>query len=286
MKPGAADKDFTRRIQMEENRYAIGRFFSSLPLAVLFILVVVTFTLVVGLGVFIGHQKFVGNIKVADVPIQTAVAAVFGLIAFILGFTFSIAWSRFAARYSLVISHAAAIGVCYLRCSLITETQKREVRKLLYEYVNILMKLPGDAHFEKSIERIEDIHAQIWEQAASLPAEDIDSEMRSLFVSSVNEMISLAMGRKTVALVYHIPDAIWGSMLFLGFVAMLAFGYQAGTGGVRKFIQLPWLPVAFSLVIVLISDLDSTNSQRHFKVSRQPFRDLIKMMERDMPSPK
>jgi len=277
-----SDTIFVRNIEVERNHYDICIFFSSMPTWALFILVLVFYTMVVGLGVFIGHQKFIGNIKVADMPLQTAVAAIFGLLAFILGFTFSITWSRFVTRNSLVIGHAEAIEVCYRRTSLITETQKNEVRKLLYEYATILTKIPGEADFDRTIGRIDEIHSLIWQQTASLPKEDIDSEMRSLFVSSVNETMSRAMERKTVALVFHIPDAIWGVMLFLGFVGMLAFGYQAGISGVRTLIQLPWLPVAFGLVTTLISDLDSTGSQRHFKVSHQPLRDLVRMMEKDL----
>jgi hypothetical protein len=95
-------------------------------------------------------------------------------------------------------------------------------------------------------------------------------------------MISIAVERRTVALVYHIPDAIWSSLLFLAFVGMLAFGYQAGVNGMRRVLQLPWLPVAFGLVIVLIADLNSSQSQRHFKVSQKPIRDLLELMVKDV----
>jgi hypothetical protein len=114
----SADKDYARRIETEENRYYIGKFFSSLPIAVLLILVAAIFTFVVGLGVLIGHQKFLGHIQAPDVPIQIAMATVFGLISFIPGSAFSIAWSQFAARYTLVISHSATIGVCHPRLAM------------------------------------------------------------------------------------------------------------------------------------------------------------------------
>ncbi|TMI71136.1 MAG: hypothetical protein E6H09_14345 [Bacteroidetes bacterium] len=276
------DTSFSRPLVIKNRQYDIGRFFSSMPAIVLFALIVVCYAVVVALGVIIGYQKFLGNIKVADSPIETAVAAVFGLLAFMLAFTFSLTWSRFANRNVLVIAQAQAIGTCYLRTSLITEKQKNEVRMLLYEYTNILVRLPGHADLHKSLDRLDEIHLLIWKQTATLGKEDIDSELRSLFISSVNELISIPVQRKTVALTFRIPDIIWGSLLFLAFVGMLAFGYQAGVNGMRRLLQLPWLPVAFGLIIVLIADLNSSSSQRNFKVTQQPLLDVLKMMESDI----
>gem|GEM_PF-669064 len=259
----------------------IGKFFASLPPIALFALIVVCYTAAVGLGVFIGYQKFLAKIHSADSPIGTTVAAIFGLLAFMLAFTFSLTWTRFANRNGLVIYQAKAIGVCHMRTGYLPARQKTEVRKLLHEYTRILVLLPGEANLPESLKRIEEIHLLIWQQAVSLAKEDIDSELRSLFISSVNDMINVAVERKTVALVYHIPDAIWSSLLILAAVGMVAFGYQAGVNGMRKILQLPWLPVAFGLVLVLIADLNSTQTQRHFKVSLQPIRDVIEMMEKN-----
>jgi hypothetical protein len=276
------DTSFSRPLVIKNRQYDIGRFFSSMPAIVLFALIVVCYALVVALGVIIGYQKFLGNIKVADSPIETAVAAVFGLLAFMLAFTFSLTWSRFANRNVLVISQAQAIGTCYLRTSLITEKQKKEVRMLLYEYTNILVRLPGHADLHKSLDRLDEIHLLMWKQTVTLAQEEIDSELRSLFISSVNELISIPVQRKTVALTFRIPDIIWGTLLFLAFVGMLAFGYQAGVNGMRRLLQLPWLPVAFGLIIVLIADLNSSRTQRNFKVTQQPLLDVLKMMESDI----
>ncbi|HET6993875.1 MAG TPA: hypothetical protein VFI06_02780 [Chitinophagaceae bacterium] len=274
-----ADMSFSGTVKIKSRHHDIGRFFSSMPPGVLFILIVVGYTAIIELGVFLGYQKFIGKIHVADNTIQTAVTAVFGLLAFILGFTFSLTWSRYANRSKLIISQAKAIGICYLRCSFIPEKQKIEIRRLLYDYTDLLIKLPGGIDLEHGLSRIEQLHRLIWQQTASLAKEEMDGELRSIFIGSINDMISIVVERKTVALIFKIPDAIWSTLLFLGFVGMLAFGYQAGVEGLRKHIQLPWLPVAFGLVIVLISDLNSSHSQRHFKVPQQPLKDLIRMMD-------
>jgi hypothetical protein len=129
----------------KSRHYDVGKFFASLSPIALFIVIVLFYTSVVALGVFIGYQKFVGNFRVPDSPMETAVAAVFGLLAFILAFTFSLTWNRFANRNGLVIYQAKAIGVCYLRTSFLPSRQRDEIRKLLYEYTELLGKLPGEA---------------------------------------------------------------------------------------------------------------------------------------------
>lgn len=270
-----------RRTEERKRQYDIGKFFTSLTPIGLFVFIVVCYSAVVALGTFVGYQKFLGKIHTPDSPMETAVAAVFGLLAFMLAFTFSLTWTRFVNRNGLVIYQAQAVGVVYRRAGFLPTKQRDIVRKLLYEYTSILEKLPGDADLITSLQRIDEIHDLIWEHALSTQQEDLDSELRSLFVSSVNEMINVAVERKTVALVFHIPDAIWGSLLFLAFVGMLAFGYQAGVNGMRKVLQLPWLPVAFGLVIVLISDLNSSRKQRHFKVTQKPMVDLLAVMDKN-----
>ena len=178
--------------------------------------------------------------------------------------------------------HAKAISVCYLRAGLLPEKQKLSVRQLLQEYMSILLNIQEAPDLPKALERISDIHIDIWQQTVSLVTEDIDSELRSLFIASVNDLVNISLERKTVALFIRIPNAIWLSLLLLGLIGMLAFGYQAGASGITKLFQLPLLPLAFGLVIVLISDLNSQSAQRHFKVTKQPFLEVLEMMKKNI----
>jgi len=179
------------------------------------------------------------------------------------------------------VAHAKAIGVCYLRTSLIPQEQKSEIRKLLYEYTDILLSIYTAADLEKVLLRINEIHLLVWEETASLVKEEIDSELRSLFILSVNDLITLAMERKTIALFIRIPNAIWISLLLLAVIGLLAFGYQAGITGVNKIFQMPLLPLALGLVIVLITDLNSRDSQRNFQVTKRPIKEVKEMMEKN-----
>jgi hypothetical protein len=261
----------------------IGKFFSALKPLFLFIIIVAVYMLIISLGAYIGHKKLIGGIKEPETAIETTVASVLGLLAFILGFTFSLTWTRFANRNRMVIGHAKAIGLCYLRTGLITIPQKLQIRKYLYEYTNLLLAMQSGKDLERSLSRVEELHMLIWKETETLVKEDIDSEMRSLFVASVNELISLSLERKTVTLFIKVPNAIWRTLLLLAAIGMLGFGYQAGVFGISRLFQLVLLPVAFALVIVLISDLNSQDPRRRFKVTRRPLREVLDMMRKDMP---
>lgn len=210
---------------------------------------------------------------------ETAVAAVLGLLAFMLGFTFSLTWSKFANRNSLGIQHSKAITLSYLRAGLIPEKQKLEIRKLLREYIEILLDIQN-SNLETSLLRINEIHLAMWRETESLAIEDMDGELRSLFIGSINDLIGLSLERKTIALFIRVPNAIWRSLFFLAGIGMLAFGYQAGISGINKLFQLTLLPVAFGLVIVLIAELNAQDFRRHFKVTRQPLKEALEMMEK------
>ena len=268
-------------LSSEEQKKDIGGLFSSLNPWVLFSIIVFCYMLVMLLGGYLGRVRMMAGITEPETSMETAVAAVLGLLAFILGFTFSITWSKFANRNSLAVQHANAISLCYMRAGLIPEMQKLEVRKLLYEYTQVLLNIQNK-NLQRSLSRINEIHTELWKETVSLVKEDMDGELRSIFIGSVNDLMTLSLERKTIALFIRIPNAIWRSLFFLAGIGMLAFGYQAGISGINKLFQLTLLPVSFGLVIVLIAELNSQDSRRHFKVTKQPLKEVLQMMEKSV----
>src|SRR5215218_10329276 len=188
------------RPNLKKGNRDIGNFFSSMPTWALFIIIVVCYTLILGIGNYFGYQRFASGVKEPASPTEPAVAAVLGLLAFLLGFAFSATWTRYIRRNVYVVSHAKTICTCYLRCSLIPEKQKVQVRKILYEYTNILLQIQTTVDLMSAVKEIDELHSLLWLEATSLVKEDIDSELRSLFIASANDLINLALERKTVAM--------------------------------------------------------------------------------------
>jgi hypothetical protein len=259
------------------------QFITNLNPWILFGLVIVFCVVCAETGAIAAQFMIRKGIKDPQTPVGTAVGALLGLLAFMLGITFSITASRFAERKSLTIKQANAIGTSYLRTSTITEKQKQAIRKYYHEYVDILLyKKYPEEKLDKAIKRLDQLHILIWQQTATLPQEDIDSELRSLFTASVNDVINVAKERKTVAMVFRIPPLIWIMLFMLAALGMFSIGYQTGTHGSRRVMDFPVLAAAFALVIIMIATMDSSSPHR-FRVSLQPFIDLENMMKEDIP---
>ena len=59
---------------------------------------------------------------------------------------------------------------------------------------------------------------------------------------------------------------------------MFSIGYQTGSYGKRRILDMPLLAAAFGMVVVLIADMDSTGIHR-LKASLQPLQDVQEMMQ-------
>jgi hypothetical protein len=209
-----------------------------------------------------------------DDSLNSVVGPLMGFLAFMLAFTFSDTASKFANRKRLVVEQAKTIGTCYLRTSLIPEKQKIETRKLLQEYVNLLLQASSTPDINKVVNRLETIHILLWHQTVSLQAEQMDGGARALFTNSVNAMIDIFSERKTVALVYRIPNAMWSCLLSLYLLCMSVIGYQIRTDVLRRLLNALLIAAAFALIVALIAEMDSS-----MRVSQQPMIDIQKLIQ-------
>jgi hypothetical protein len=258
-----------------------GRLINALPLWLLFALTMAISLGAVGAGTWLANIALRRETKEPDAPLGSMVSAALGLLAFILAFTFGMAGSRFDARRQLVLQESNAVGTAYLRAGLLPERQRMEVRRLLREYVDVRLKLtPAD--IPKTLAKSEEMHSRLWGQAESLVAEQMDSELRYLFISSLNDVIDLHQSRKTVGLLYRIPGPMWLSVLMLAILTMIAIGYQVGMAGSKRLRGMPVLAAAFSLVIMMIADIDRPG-EGNILVSQQPLADVQQMMLQDEP---
>lgn len=218
-----------------------------------------------------------------DGQVGSMVGALLGLLAFMLGFTFSITASRFSERKHLVVDQARAIATCYLRTSLIPEKQKQETRKLLSRYTDLLVAAPNSSMADLS--ELEAIQTQIWRQTASLRDENMDSPLRSLYISSVNEVLDIFGERKTVVLVFRIPGAIWAALILLYVLGMFIVGTEIGSFKLRRSLNVPIMTAAFATIVTLIAAMDASSRRGHFTVSQQALIDVQKMIREDLAHP-
>jgi uncharacterized membrane protein len=144
-----------------------------------------------GLGLIIAASE-VGRLvgvrvgKQGGDSVPTLEAAVLGLLALMIGFTFAMALSRFEARRDAVLNEANAIGTTALRARLLHEPHRTEVLKLLREYVQIHLHITqrpaSQSDLMIAIERSNALQEALWQQAEAVSAEDNSVVPTGLFI--------------------------------------------------------------------------------------------------------
>ncbi len=260
----------------------------SSPLWIVFAatVVVVLLSIVAGykIGHYVQHRKKDGSVISAG----SVVAASLGLLAFMLAFTFGIASNRFDARKQIVLNEVNTIGTTYLRADTLPEPPRSEARKLLKDYVNTRASLADTDYWNKPekvqqlIGKSEAIQDQLWSQVVYMGRTYPDSEIVSLYITSLNEMIDLHTERLVVGLQYHIPGTIWGALYLLTVLTFGLVGFEIGISGGGNIWASFIIALIFSTVILLITDLDRP-MQGHIAVSQKPMLDLQQKLQEGGP---
>jgi hypothetical protein len=205
------------------------------------------------------------------------VAAMLGLLAFMLAFTFGLAAQRFDTRREVLLDEANAIGTTYLRAAMLPQHEE-EIRSLLREYVDVRLTAVQDGGIEQGIRESEALQNRLWAQSVALARDNPSSIVVGLFVQSLNEVIDLHAKRITAGIRNRVPAVIWVSLFAVAVISLGAMGYHAGLVRTSRSIAIVAIGVTFTVVIGLVADLDSPR-EGFLKVSQQPLVDLRESMK-------
>ncbi len=207
--------------------------------------------------------------------IGAVVGALFGLLAFMLAFTFGLAATRREVRKDLLLEEVNSIGTTFLRAGLIPEPHCREVRQALRQYVDLRLdiaehpeNLAADIAEAKLLQQI------LWTHAENLAAADLKNPpIAALFIDALNQTIDLQTKRITVGN-YRIPGVVWLAFVTLTILATMSLGYNFGVqSGVANWAVALMLACSFSVVASLIFDLDR-GPEGWLKLNQQPMYEL------------
>jgi uncharacterized membrane protein (Fun14 family) len=183
------------------------------------------------------------------------VGATLTLLGLIIGFTFSMAVSRYDQRMNFEEQEANAIGTEYLRADALPAADATKIRSLLKLYLDqrILYYASRDKNAIANINSATmKIQNELW-IAAIVPAKAQPSPLTALVVAGMNDVIS-AHGSAQAAWWNRIPAAAWILLVTISVFCNLLIGY-----GVRLKSELLFLilPVVLSISLFLIADIDS-----------------------------
>ena len=156
------------------------------------------------------------------------------LLGLIVGFSFSMATSRYDQRKNYKEAEANAIGTEFLRAQILPQADASKVQSLLKRYLEqrILFYEGQDrAEVQEIDSRTSELQEQMW--AAILPAtQSQPTPMTALVVEGMNDVLN-SQGYTQSAFWYRIPVAAWELMLAIALVCNLLMGYGA-IGSLRR----------------------------------------------------
>ena len=211
-------------------------------------------------------------------------AALLGLLALLLSFTFSMSEARYEMRRALVLQEANAIGTTYLRAAFLPETRETSVENLLRRYVDARLAFHAAGEDEAKISAAEQqaagIQRELWAHATAAAKEN-PTPITATFVSALNETIDLDATRLN-ALHSRVPDAVRLLVLVVAICGCVVSGSAAGASGKRNGFTDFLLPMLIAVVITLISDIDRPSSGL-IRINQQPLLNLKQSLHTGQP---
>lgn len=254
------------------------------PSWLIFTILAALFTLSIEIGYRMGKFRRRSLDSPETIQPSGIVGAVIALLAFLVAFTFSMAGTQFSVRKQLVLQEANAIGTAYLRADLLPERQRLKTKALLREYVAVRLKTTqlNPKGVKEALEQTATIQDQLWSQAVELKDSHSSSITIGLFIESLNEIFDLHTERFSATFRNRIPKGIRLTLFCIALVSVLLRGYMDGLlGKMRNIFATTMMILAFSVVLVLIVDLDrpAFTDRRLLDTSQQALIDLYNDMK-------
>lgn len=209
------------------------------------------------------------------------IAAIFGLLAFLLGITFSIAVDRYDKRRDLVAEEASAISDAYYRASLFDDPDRSRVQNLLRQYARTRVAPGGlwDDAMERKLRKEAALRDRLWDATRTATYPLRTTELSSLLVGAVNDTVNVGR-RRELAGRAHIPTRILDALVLYLLASSVALGYLTGTSSRGRRFSAILLVVLFAVLIVLIIDLDRPRAGT-IRVPQRALEELVVALDRD-----
>jgi hypothetical protein len=200
------------------------------------------------------------NVKMEDDArddLDLIITSTLTLLGLIIGFSFSMAISRYDLRKTCEEAEANAIGTEYVRAGLLPAADAVKVRALLKAYLDQRVRFytsRGGDDVQRINAKTAQLQNELW-AAVQAPAMAQQTPVIALALSGMNDVLN-SQGYTQAAWWNRIPIAAWGLMIAMAICSNLLVGYGRRTASPRD-LQLFVLPLVLSIAFFLVGDIDS-----------------------------
>jgi hypothetical protein len=185
----------------------------------------------------------------------TVLSATLTLLGLLIGFSFSMAISRYDLRKAYEEEEANAIGTEYLRADLLPDAARTKVKGQLVKYLDLRIqkyKASASQDTKQLDSNTSQLQNDMWNEVSSIAMARTDPVMASV-VTGMNDVIN-RQGYTQAARWNRIPLPAW---LLMGAIALFCnflIGYS-DKGNRNNLLQI--VPLAVAVSFLLIADIDS-----------------------------
>ena len=193
----------------------------------------------------------------ARTDFDVVLTAALTLLGLIIGFTFSMAVTRFDQRKNFEEEEANAIGTEYLRADLLPSTDADQVHQLLRTYLDqriVFYQAMEGRQLEQNIAETAQTQAALW-SVVRKAANSTPTPVVALAASGMNDVLN-SQGYTQFAWDDHIPVPAWMLLVAIGIGCNLMVGYSARRPAQEKLLSFI-LPLFISISFLLIADIES-----------------------------
>jgi hypothetical protein len=187
----------------------------------------------------------------------TVQAATLTLLGLIIGFSFSMAISRYDQRKNYEEAEANAIGTEYVRAGLLPAADAAKVRAQLRKYLELRISFyqtRGDREIQQINADTAQLQNEMW-LAVQDPALANPTPVSALAVWGMNDVLN-SQGYTQAAWWNRIPLSAWALMIGMAICCNVLVGYGARGAGVKSGLLFV-LPLVAAIAFLLIADIDS-----------------------------
>ena len=185
--------------------------------------------------------------------VRTSTAA---LVAFLVGFAFSGAASRFVDRVDIVVKEANALGTAYLRADMIPDPQRGELKAALKEYTAdraALLSREGRDQIEQLLAKVSGLQQRMWRSATT--ATQNNAPLMAVVLPPINEVIDLHSVHLVMAR-RHLPTPIMTLLLGTAAIGLGMVGFGNGRVGRRFSVLDAVYGAVLAIALWMTIDLD------------------------------
>jgi hypothetical protein len=188
-------------------------------------------------GLVVAHEIgfCLGSVtRSADEPFDRQIALVrtstAALVAFLIGFAFSGAASRFIDRLDIIVKEANALGTAYLRADTIAEPLRGELKAALKEYAAdrvTLLSREGRDQIEPLLAKVSSLHRRMWRSAINATQDN----------APIEDGVAAAIGKEAVAQLEDIRSRKYDAFDRSGRKTMAPIGYHYFPTSIRPYVE-------------------------------------------------